>query len=65
LNAGVRVPAGATPDEATAIIDAIESLLQRRAAQRAMARSRDAIATRSGPGGWAAAARREALDDRV
>jgi hypothetical protein len=65
LNAVVRVPAGATPDEATAIVDAIETLLQRRPARRAVARHPDRIASLSGSGGWAAAARREALDDRV
>ncbi|HEY5095761.1 MAG TPA: hypothetical protein VII69_11650 [Candidatus Eremiobacteraceae bacterium] len=57
MTASIQVPAGATPDEATAIADAIQSILNRM--------------PDSGPsddGGrskWAAAARREALDDRV
>jgi hypothetical protein len=57
LKTGVDVPAGATPDEAAAITQAIETILKRRPERRAgeiSARTR-----------WAAAALREALDDRV
>jgi hypothetical protein len=53
----VRVPADATPDETEAIITAIEMILKRqprRVPSVAVERSK-----------WAAAARREALDDRV
>ena len=49
----IRVPAHATPEEALAIRIAIESLLKR------------TPETRERPSAWAAAARREALDDRV
>jgi hypothetical protein len=55
--ADVRVLAGATPEETQAIVTAIETILKRRpgrTASVAIERSK-----------WAAAARREALDDRV
>jgi hypothetical protein len=53
----VRVPASATPDEAEAIVTAIQMILGRqpgRGPSMAIERSK-----------WASAARREALDDRV
>jgi len=57
LKPDVHVPASATPDEATAIVKAIETLLvQRRRGDLPEMPRRSA---------WAAAARREALDDRV
>jgi len=57
LKPHVDVPASATPDEAAAIVQVIETILARR-------RGAGALQTpvRSA---WAAAARREALDDRV
>jgi hypothetical protein len=57
LIADVRVPASATSEETEAIITAIETILKRQPARTpsvAIERSK-----------WAAAARREALDDRV
>jgi hypothetical protein len=57
LTADVHVPASATRDESEAIVTAIEMLLKRQAERRpsvTLVRSM-----------WAAAARREALDDRV
>jgi hypothetical protein len=57
LTIDVRVPASATADEAVAIITAIETILKRRPA-----RSPSVAIERSK---WAAAARREALGDRV
>jgi hypothetical protein len=53
----VRVPTNATTDEAAAIIAAIEAILKRQPR-----RTKSATIERSR---WAAAARREALDDRV
>jgi hypothetical protein len=57
LTADVRVPNGATTDEAEAIVAAIATILRQRPAQ-----DRSVTIERSK---WAAAARREALDDRV
>jgi hypothetical protein len=57
LKPDVDVPASATPDEAAAIIKAIEMVLaQRRGGGAPEAPQRSA---------WAAAARREAIDDHV
>jgi hypothetical protein len=57
LKPDVDVPANATPDESAAILKAIETILARRRGGGA-----SKTPTRSA---WAAAARREALDDRV
>jgi hypothetical protein len=57
LKATVVVPASATPDEAAAIANAIEAIVL-----RSPERGAPEVASRSG---WSAAARREALDDRV
>jgi hypothetical protein len=55
--ADMRVPASATPDEAAAIIAAIETILKRQ--------PRKSASVKFERSQWAAAARREALDDRV
>lgn len=55
--ADVRVSEGATLEETEAIIVAIETILQRQSVRRPTV-----VIERSK---WAAAARREALDDRV